>query len=74
MKELTVITGGGTGIGRALALELSGEHNQHVLIIGRRKEPVEETAGINTEKISICAADISRKEGRNKVLTSGCQC
>lgn len=37
------ITGGGTGIGRALALLLASEGWQ-VIVSGRRKEPLEETA------------------------------
>ncbi|TKV26149.1 SDR family NAD(P)-dependent oxidoreductase [Arthrobacter sp. NamB2] len=38
-----VITGAGTGIGRALAVEF-GRHNGNLLLVGRRAEPLEETA------------------------------
>ena len=37
-----LVTGGGTGIGRAIALDLS-EAGAAVTVSGRRKEPLEET-------------------------------
>ena len=37
-----LVTGGGTGIGRAIALDLS-EAGATVTVCGRRKEPLEET-------------------------------
>jgi NAD(P)-dependent dehydrogenase (short-subunit alcohol dehydrogenase family) len=42
-KGLAWITGGGTGIGRALASRLAG-HGWKVVVSGRRREPLEEAA------------------------------
>lgn len=70
MKEITVITGAGTGIGKALAIDLSENHNMDVLAIGRRIEPLQETANSNPDKIKICTADISTEEGRNQIIKS----
>ena len=40
--KTTIITGGGTGLGRSMALRLAGL-GAKVGIVGRRKEPLEET-------------------------------
>ena len=42
--KVAVVTGGGTGIGREIALAL-GEHGAEVYLVGRRPEPLESTAG-----------------------------
>ena len=41
-NKVAIVTGGGTGIGRASALALAGE-GYAVVIAGRRAEPLEET-------------------------------
>lgn len=57
-----VITGGGSGIGRALALELASR-GEEVCIIGRRISVLKETA-VHSHKIRFCEADVSSAEGR----------
>jgi citronellol/citronellal dehydrogenase len=41
--QVTIVTGGGSGLGRATALELAA-CGAHVVVAGRRLEPLEETA------------------------------
>src|SRR5213080_2577857 len=43
MTKVALVTGGGTGIGRSVALALAGE-GYAVVVAGRRKEPLEATA------------------------------
>ncbi len=42
--QVALVTGGGAGIGRAIALELSGR-GARVLVMGRRERPLGETVG-----------------------------
>lgn len=63
---LFVITGGGTGIGRALAVKLA-ERGQRVLIIGRRAATLIETA-TSSPLISYLCVDVASAEGREKIV------
>lgn len=60
-----VITGGGSGIGRALAIALAKRDNL-VLICGRHEQSLKETAA-NHPKISWLVADLSNDKGINTV-------
>lgn len=66
-KKFAVVTGAGSGIGRAVALELSREPVT-VLAVGRRREPLLETAGLASGEVRVVDADIGRESGRGKVL------
>ena len=46
--QVAIVTGGGTGLGRAAALELAA-CGAHVVVCGRRREPLEETAALAEE-------------------------
>jgi len=59
---MIIVTGGGSGIGRALARRLSEEEEQ-VLIVGRREQALAETAS-GYKGIDIFCADLSTEEGR----------
>lgn len=60
-----VITGGGSGLGQALALSLA-ERNQRVLIVGRREVRLRETASMN-RLISIFQADVTSSHDRERL-------
>jgi benzil reductase ((S)-benzoin forming) len=66
MEILTIITGAGTGIGQALARELASRGHD-VLAVGRRAEPLEETASFAPERIHTVAADIAMWDGREAI-------
>ncbi|WP_152360334.1 SDR family NAD(P)-dependent oxidoreductase [Microlunatus speluncae] len=57
-----VVTGGGTGIGRAIALSLS-QDGQRVLIAGRRAAPLEAVVEQGAGRIEAVACDLSVPAG-----------
>lgn len=67
MKNWAVITGAGTGIGAALAKELSC-HDLNVLAIGRRLQPLQETQQHAPDSIHPLAVDIATTDGERKIL------
>lgn len=67
MRNWAVITGAGTGIGAALAKELA-HHDFHVLAIGRRLEPLQETQRHAPDSIHTLAVDIATTEGQTRIL------
>lgn len=60
-NRIAWITGGGTGIGKELAFLLS-DNNYKVIISGRRKEKLIETAKYNKRKIFPYPIDVSNKK------------
>jgi len=70
MNNISIVTGAGTGIGRALTLELAQNHGLKVLAVGRRLQKLQETAIYYPERIKACPADVSNPEGREKILNS----
>ena len=69
MNKISIVTGGGSGIGRAICLKLA-DQNKTVLATGRRENKLLETqkASANPGNIKIIPADISLKEGRKKII------
>src|SRR5512135_959483 len=60
MKRTAVITGGGSGVGRAIALKLAAR-DWRVVIVGRRPEALKETirlAGAHASRIADHACDV----------------
>lgn len=62
-----VITGGGSGIGKALALSLA-KRDKEVLIIGRREKLLHETAA-SAANIHYLCADVATAEGIQTIKT-----
>ncbi|MGA0306780.1 MAG: SDR family NAD(P)-dependent oxidoreductase [bacterium] len=62
-----LITGGGTGIGRALAERFAAK-GWRVTIVGRRLELLQEVARDYPDKISIISADVGSIQDRQKIV------
>ncbi len=58
--KVAVVTGGSSGIGRAIALRFAKD-GAHAVIVGRREEALREAAA-EDEKISYVAGDITKNE------------
>jgi NAD(P)-dependent dehydrogenase (short-subunit alcohol dehydrogenase family) len=68
--QVVVVTGAGTGIGRATALHFA-EHGATVIANGRRSDKLEETAELASAmpgEIIAVAADVGTEEGAQTVL------
>lgn len=68
-QPLVIITGGGTGMGRDIALD-QVELGHDVLIVGRRRDPLEETRSLASDlaRVQVAAADTSTPQGAAAVL------
>jgi NAD(P)-dependent dehydrogenase (short-subunit alcohol dehydrogenase family) len=62
-----VVTGGSSGIGRALAQALANQ-NKAVLIVGRREKELQKTAEYSS-LISICCTDLASESGQKKLIS-----
>ncbi|MFP4648205.1 MAG: SDR family oxidoreductase [Halorhodospira sp.] len=65
--ELAVVTGGSSGLGRALARGLA-RSGARVLAIGRRSEALQETASADPERIQTLTADVAEVQDRQRVV------
>jgi len=67
---VALITGAGSGIGRALAIE-AARSGYDLVLVGRRQAQLEETAALlTTGKVRLVAADITTPEGRADIVAS----
>lgn len=69
MKKIALITGGGSGIGQALAWNLAGQGISSY-IIGRRESALLRTSEKFPSLIHSIVADIATESGRNKIATA----
>jgi meso-butanediol dehydrogenase / (S,S)-butanediol dehydrogenase / diacetyl reductase len=66
--KVALITGGGTGIGAAVAEAFIGE-GAKVCITGRRREELEKFARrFSTNQITVCTADVSKQEDVQRMV------
>ena len=65
--KVVIVTGGGTGIGRAIT-ETFAKSGAKVLITGRREAPLQELSQSFPEKVSIIQADVTKAEDRKKII------
>lgn len=66
-KDFAVVTGAGSGIGRAVAIELSKEPLT-ILAVGRRLEALEETAAQAPGEVLTMGVDVAMETGRAAIL------
>jgi NAD(P)-dependent dehydrogenase (short-subunit alcohol dehydrogenase family) len=65
--RIVVVTGGGTGIGRATAHAFAAE-GAHVVVVGRREQPLRETAAAAPDRITPLVADITAPEAPERIM------
>ncbi|MFK8035583.1 MAG: SDR family oxidoreductase [Hyphomicrobiales bacterium] len=61
MTKIALVTGGGSGVGRACALTL-GANGFHVVVTGRRQDALDETVAMIGNNASAISADITNPE------------
>lgn len=67
-SKVAVVTGGGSGIGKATAIRFA-EEGAKVIIVGRREEKLQEVVAENGN-ISYVAADLTKTEDVTKVINA----
>ena len=67
IKKHILITGGGTGIGRALAKRFAAKGWQ-VIIVGRRSELLQDVVSQYPDSIRAITADVGKHEDRQTII------
>ena len=67
-NEVAVVTGGSSGIGRAIARRFARD-GAHVVIVGRKEAPLQEVAA-SDEKISYVVGDLTKTEAIERVMST----
>ncbi|AZP23032.1 SDR family oxidoreductase [Streptomyces aquilus] len=70
-KHVAIVTGAGSGIGRAIALTFA-EAGVHVLGVGRREEPLKEIAAANGN-IEVLAIDVCQDGAPAEIVSTAVQ-
>src|SRR5208282_3256989 len=65
--KIAIITGAGSGIGRACALALARE-GAKIALVGRRKSLLEEVAHEIRDSAFVLAADVSKKDEIDRIV------
>ena len=65
MNKVAIITGAGTGVGKATAIKLS-DAGFSVILIGRRKDKLEETKAVCNDQARVFPMDVSNEVDVNK--------
>lgn len=73
MAGTIVVSGGGSGIGAAVARRLAAE-GRHVTVVGRRREPLEALAQELGDRSEAIAADVSTEDGAAAVAARAEAC
>lgn len=68
-SRVAIITGAGTGIGRACALAFARE-GAHVALMGRREQPLRDTAAVVGETALVVPGDVSRSDDIERAVAS----
>ena len=67
--HVAIVTGGGTGIGKAVAKQLAAEGAKMVVILGRRADKLQDVVNeIGADKCCAMAADVSKEEDVKAVV------
>lgn len=66
-----IVTGGGSGIGQALSIELA-KQNKQVLICGRREQCLQETENFYPDNIQYIAGDLTSQSFQTKLVNTAC--
>ena len=65
--KVSLVTGGGSGIGRGIAI-LFAKEGSEVIIIGRTEQLLKETCEFNPKKITYIVGDITKEESINNLI------
>ncbi len=65
MNKVAIVTGAGTGVGKATAVKLS-DAGFSVILIGRRKDKLEETKAVCNDQARVFPMDVSNEVDVNK--------